>query len=804
MQAMKIPIGPFKLSRTTVPRVATLLFVAGFLHLPVTHLPVTAQSSLLGEQGTLEVRAYDSESGDPLAAVSVQVLGQNRGGLTDGTGVTLIGNLQPRQYTISLGRLGYMPVERDITVEDGETVRLEVGMVRSPIQLGGVVVTGTGRERGAGQVYRPVTSLSATELQRNLSSSVSATLESVPGLAVQYNGPGAASPTIRGMSGDRILMLEDGHRTGDLYSTASDHGVMVEPISAQRMEVVRGPAGLLYGSNALGGVVNVIRDDVPRSMPPGFTGTVSSQYESVNDGVSGGAVVRAPAGPFALRFEATARNAGNTRTPAGTMDRTELEVYNLAAGASWIPDWGFVGGAFRYYDSAYGVPGEFDGVLLPGGHPGGVDIEARRTAGRFRAAYLQPVFGFFDSVELDGVVTRYLHDEIEGIVGGERVIGACFEQTSGEANLIARHDHTIHDHTDEPIRAEGAIGASFQGRDMWAGCASPGTRSAEEWSLAGFGYEEFGLHRFRLQVGGRFDYRSISPARTDSIVVRTQERRITKPVTDRSFGSFSGSIATLWDFSSDWTLGASIARSFRNPSVEELYSDGPHLADFSFDIGSPELGSEVGTGFDLFLRGTRRDLGVELAAYYNRVDGYIYYLQTGETVRVIRDGVPPRVTPVFEARGDDADFLGLEGRVQWEVFPDIVLDGTVSYTRAERRADSDPLPFIPPLGGRIEVRYEGSSLFGSLGMDLKASQNRVPRPVQIGDLSELPQEPTDGYGTVNAGLGWRHSGGGGLSHTVTLDMKNLTDREVYDHLSRLKEIAPQPGRNIQIAYRVHF
>ncbi|MEX2530612.1 MAG: TonB-dependent receptor [Gemmatimonadota bacterium] len=774
---------------------------AAFVLAGALAFPVPGQSPL---QGTLEVRVQDADSGEPLASVSVQVRGQNRGGLTDGTGVTVITNLQPRRHTIGLERLGYMPAEEEVEVRDGETVRLEVEMVRSPIQMSGVIVTGTGRERGAGEVYRPVTSIAATELQRSLSSSVPATLEAVPGLNVQYNGPGAASPSIRGMSGDRILMLEDGHRTGDLYSTASDHGVMVEPLSAQRIEVVRGPAGLLYGSNALGGVVNVIRNDVPRSMPSGFTGTVSSQYESVNGGMSGGAVVQAPAGPLSLRVEATARTAGNTRTPTGTMERTELEVYNLAAGASWVPEWGFVGGVLRYYDSAYGVPGEFDGVLLPGGHPGGVDIEARRTTGRFRAAYLQPAFGFFDSLELDGAVTRYLHDEIEGMVGGERVIGACFDQTSGEGNVIARHDHTIHDHNGNPIRAEGAAGASFQGRDMWAGCASPGTRSAAEWSLAGFAYEEFGLSRFRVQIGGRFDYRSISPVNTDSIVVRTQERRITKPVTSRSFGSFSGSLATLWDFSPDWTLGASVARSFRNPSVEELYSDGPHLADFSFDIGSPDLESEVGTGVDLFVRGTRPDLSVEVAAYYNRVDGYIYYLQTGETIRVIRDGVAPRETPVFEARGDDADFLGFEGRVQWEFLPDLVLDGTASYTKAERRADADPLPFIPPLGGRIEIRYEGATFFGSLGADVKASQNRVPRPVQIGDLSERPQEPTDGHGTVNAGLGWRHGGGGGLSHTVTLDVKNLTDREVYDHLSRLKEIAPQPGRNVQLTYRVHF
>jgi iron complex outermembrane receptor protein len=251
-----------------------------------------------------------------------------------------------------------------------------------------------------------------------------------------------------------------------------------------------------------------------------------------------------------------------------------------------------------------------------------------------------------------------------------------------------------------------------------------------------------------------------------------------------------------------------VSRSFRAPSLEELYSDGPHLADFSFDIGTPTLRPEVGTGLDLFVRGTTAQLNVEVAGYANHVNGFLYYAQTGETVRVLRDGADPRITPVYEARGDNALFVGGEGRVQWAVTSRVVLDATASYTRATRRSDSDPLPFIPPLHGRGEARFEqprgaGRAWFAALGLDGTAAQTRVPRPVTVGSRSERPQEPTAGFGLLSASAGWRTLVGS-QSHSLTIQGRNLTDRAWRDHLSRVKDIAPQPGRTVVLTYRVHF
>lgn len=662
-----------------------------------------------------------------------------------------------------------------------------------------IVVTG----RTYSDVFRPSTRLSGRALQQTLRSSIPESLASIPGFAVEYNGPGAASPSIRGLAGDRVLMLEDSFRTGDLYWSASDHGVMAEAVTAESIEVVRGPAGLLYGANALGGVVNVRRGDIPRALPDGLTGTVTSQFESVNLGFSQGASVQGAVGPLAFRIEESTRQAGISQTPRGPLEGTDLDALGAAAGVSWLPDWGRAGASFRYYRNNYGVPGEFNGTLIPGGHPGGANVEARRFAGRAGLAYDGAFAGVFDQLEIDGSFTRYLHDEVEGVIDNRRALGAQFEQTTVETKIIARHFRADQPSSGLGARFEGAVGLTFLHQDLLAGGASPGTRSGDAWTLGVFAYEELLWAPLRFQLGFRYDRQDTTPVSNTPIEVRTAERQISKDVSPRTFDSLSGSMATLWEFADRWTLGTSVARSFRAPTLQELYSDGPHLADFSFDIGSPNLAPETGLGIDVFLRAELPALSLEVAAYSNWVNDYIYYVGTGETKRVIREGSRPVDTPVFEAQAVDALFVGTEGRVEWRVGWGVVLDVTASYTRASNRVAEDPLPFIPPLSGRAHLRYEGSVFFGALGVQFAADQNRVPRAVAVGDTVARPQEPTVGYTLFNANAGFRMVWGH-TEHTVTTELANITDSVWRDHLSRTKDVAPQPGRNFHVTYRVNF
>ncbi len=730
----------------------------------------------------------DAETGSPVAAAEVRLLEMRRRELSRADGRFHFLDIRPGRYTLSVERIGYAPAERTVVVAAGETVEVSVELRPTALELTGVVATGARRERGSGDVYQPTSVVSDAELRRRLATTLAATIAHEPGIHQQYNGPAASQPVIRGMGGDRVVVLEDGHRTGDLYATASDHAVTVDPLTVERIEILRGPAALLYGSSALGGVINVIRQDVPRSLPAGPGGTASTQLESVNRGGTVGLSGWLPLGRLALRAEASGRQAGDTHTPLGVLESTAIRGHNVATGASMVTSWGFVGTSVREQRLDYGVPGEFGGRLIPGAHPGGVDIEATRRTARLEAGHLTGL-GVFRGVELSASLTHYLHDEIEGRgLDDHPYLGARFDQLSGGVELSLRHEHDDH-----AFLRGGAMGVEYRGKDLRAHGSSPGTRSATEGGVGLFIYEELQVRPVRLKAGLRYDHAWVDPHHHDPILVG--DRAV--PVRSRTFGSVSGSVSALLDLTPSWSVGVSVARAFRRPAIEELFSDGPHLADFSYDIGNPELEPELGLGGDLFVRASYPGLELEASVFANSLSGYIHYQATGEK--------DPRFGryPVFEARGDDALFMGVEARAQWEAARNLVLDAALGGVRATRTASGDPLPDIPPLNLTTRVRYDAERWFGSLGLTGMAAQNRVPRPFPSpvdGELVE-PQRPTPAAALLDAGLGFRWSQGDRL-HTVTLRVDNLLDTEWRDHLSRIKEVAPQPGRNIQLLYRL--
>jgi iron complex outermembrane receptor protein len=733
-------------------------------------------------QAELAGRVVDAGTGQPIAGASVRISAIGRAELSHADGVFHFHRIPAGEYVVSAARVGYAPGTATARLAAGRTDSVTIRLAPSAVELGALVVTGTLAARSRDEVLSATSVVSGRRLERELGSTVAATLERLPGVAATSIGPATARPVIRGLSSDRVLVLEDGQRPGDLSSTSGDHAVASDVLTARQVEVVRGPMSLLYGSSALGGVVNVIRGEVPTTRTEHVHGAATAQLTSADRGAASGAYAEGGAGRFVFRAEGSARASGDVRTPRGELRNTEARTLGASGGASYVGARGYAGASYRFYDNDYGIPGGFLGA-----HPSGVDIHMRRQGIR-AAGELRPGSGAVSAVRGNVALTDYNHTEFES----SGSVGTRFRQRSAAADVTAQHD-------ERGILAQGAFGVRAQLRDVATG-GSLRTPSTTDYTLAAFAVEEVGRGALRGQLGARYDFARFDP---DDGFIRVGGERI--PVRPRTFGSFSGSAGVLYDFGGGVRAGGSVARSYRTPDFNELYSNGPHLAAGTFDVGDPSLRQEVGVGVDGYVRVTRPTLRAEVAAFRNRLDGYIFPSTRGRVELGTQGGVARA-----QYTNEDALFTGAEADAEWHVVPRLVLEATASLVRArfttERAAiptfvGSDTVfvaaseypPLIPPVTGRAGARWEDGP------WSLRGSLRFAGRQGRTGDF----EEPTDGYvvGDLAAGLRLRR---GGRVHSITLRLDNVAGTEYRNHLSRTKVIMPEPGRSLGLLYRITY
>lgn len=738
----------------------TLVLLAAGLAQP----PAAATAQVVEHSGEIEGVVRDSTTGAPLAGSRVSVLGTAKAAVTHGDGSFHLTDIAPGSYALRVERLGYRGRTIEVTVgQEGEF--LEVGLEVSPIALQGLVVTAALTQRGAGEALRPVSVMAGEELQRRMTGTVAETLASIPGLSETSMGPATSRPVIRGLSGDRVLMLEDGSRVGDVSSAGPDHATAVDPSSARRIEVVRGPASLLYGSNALGGVINIIRDEIPSSVPHHPTGAASLQARTVSGSLAGGvATTFAVSERIPLRVEVTGRTAGDLRTPVGELANTGGETVNGGVGGSYVSDWGHFGGSVRGYRNHYGIPGGF-----VGGHAEGVRVEMERAASKVQAVINEPNDAF-RSVRFDGAYTWYRHKELES----ENVIGTLFRLQTLGGDVLALHRAW------GPLSG-GAIGARAAWDDFGyggSGVARTDTPDTRRSTVAAYIFEEVELGAVRIESGLRYDWVFVSPSRKDP------DSDIGN-VRNRSFHAASASLGLLYNVGSGTTIGASLARAFRTPDVNELFSEGPHLAAYTFEIGNPSLETERGTGVDVFVRFESQRFRAEVTGFSNRIYGYIYGEETGRLSRVL--------LPIYQFQSSDALLAGFEGSLDWDLGRGLALQAVASSVRGTLTETDRPIPLIPPVQGRVGIEYERPLWFMGWEAEMAERQDRV------GPF----ESPTDGYAVFNASAGARLTVGGRLN-VVTVSLDNVTNKEYRNHLSRVKEIMPEAGRGLSVTYRVVF
>jgi iron complex outermembrane receptor protein len=738
---------------------ATVLLIA----VTPAHAQTPADSLTPAAPGSVRGVVIDAATGAPIPFVEVRIPAAQRVQLSTREGDFAFEGIPAGGYRIRVTRIGYAAWADSITVLAAAETRVEPRLTATVLMTDRVEVRGPrdGVELFAGQ--KPV-QMEGKELREHLAATVGATMAGQPNVSQRSMGPAPARPVIRGLSGNRLLVLEDGATTGDLSGTSDDHAVVIDPIHAQGIDVIRGPAALLYGSTVLGGVVNVRRGALLDQLPARVRGTAALHGESANSGRAAQMRLDAPVGRLGITLDASGRQADDLRTPAGRLGNTGFDTWNGAASATYFGAWGHAGMAGSLYDSDYGIPGGF-----VGGHASGVDIalDRRHLDGRLEMGVGR---GVLRQLELQTSWSRYFHEELEA---GD-LCGVSFG--------LLTYDFASRMRFDAGRFGRGAFGISTEYRDYANGCLSFIVPTLERTHSA-FAYDQLAIGKLDLQGALRFDHRRVSPSR-----VTTNKAGL---IRSRAFSGVSGVLAVNYPLREHLHLGATVGLSIRPPSLEELFSEGPHLAAYSYEIGNTELDPERGLGFELTTAWERGSITTQATLFHNEIDGFIQAFDTGQLEFGQGElGFLQR----FQYRGQDARMSGAELAAHWHATPHLDFDGTVGYVRGTLVTTGVALPRIPPFEARLGAQYDPSPRW-TFGMAVAgaAAQER------LGDF----EAPTAAWAKLDAMIEWNRGHRDHL-HSIALRFDNLTDAEYRNHVSRIKALLPEPGRSVSLLYRVRF
>lgn len=714
----------------------------------------------------------DGSTDEPVPFAYIHLEEINRAITADRNGQFQFQNVPFGLYTLSVHRIGFRDFNREIEVTDSLgplTIELQPVSVISEE----ITVTGQAESTTGSRLEHASTKILGEELRRNLGTTLSETLQNKAGFNERSSGPAPGRPVIRGLGDERVLILQDGERTGDVSAQSADHAVSIDPMGAEEIEVARGPAALAYGANAIGGVINVVRNQIPTSVPSSVTGSVSLSGKTVNS--EGAAAVDAsiPMGRMAMNLDINGRTGSDFSTPKGIVENSSILNTHNTAGISYIGNNGYIGGSASYYYSEYGIPPD-----PTGGHPSGVDIEMEKFQFDLRG---ERTFNnsFFRLVEARYSFVNYNHVELEsnGSVGTEF------------GTLTANASAKVHN-KEWGIFGSGSMGVWGE----WQDYAIFGARTPDsnQYSAAAYIIQEGDAGDLHYELGSRYEY----------VLSQPKEERVSNQIgeiSERSFSALATSASAIYGITNQFFVGSTFMHSFRAPTLEELYSEGPHLAAYSYEIGNPELDSERGIGLELFFRYRSNRFSAELAGYRNDFQNYLYAQDTGE--QSIAD---PSLNN-YQFVGESALFYGTEFSADIQLNNQFSVGGTLSYTIAERNVseeeqqitgfsnDTRPLPMIPPLQGSVYGQFSKGNFTSTVRYKLSDKQTR---------LGEFETE-TDGYKLLSASVQYRFSTSG-ILHTVSLSGSNLLDTTYRDHLSRIKDVFPAPGRSVNLLYRLYF
>ncbi|MDQ9092087.1 TonB-dependent receptor [Pseudoalteromonas haloplanktis] len=790
--------------------------------LPASVLAKTIEGIVLNNQGNAVTNA------------TVEVEGTDITVTTDENGKFVIADLKNGLKELHIVAPGYAHLHSDITINNNEKQSITFNLKRSPIEV--IDIEATPIHMSAMESASPVSVLSGEQLRRQQAATLGDSLEKLPGVNTNFHAKVASTPIIRGLSGPRVLITQNGLDVSDVSRVGPDHSVASEASTAQQIEVLRGPATLFYGSGAIGGVVNVVDNRVPTDSTT--RGEWNLEHNSVDNQKVASFNATTGTDSFAFYADAFWREADDYEVPVAPevehddhdheehsgdyiVENSNEESEGFTVGASYLFDQGYVGMAVEQFNRQYGIPGHTHGGEEEHSEEEAVFADLDQTKVQLLAEYN------FDNEWLNKINLRVGHTDYEHAEIEHGAVGTTFKNETNEFRVDLMHN---------PFSEwNGGLSFHYKNSDVEAQGSEAFTPPSETESIAIALMEEKHFGDVLVQLGGRVERVTLD---ADNVLLpdidahphdddghghdhghdHGSESSYTRVFdVEQEFTPVSLSAGAVWDFTPGYNLGLSVSRSERAPSASELLSFGPHIGTGTYEVGAlfdihdghfelsdNPIDLETANNIDLTFRKTEGDIGFIFNAFYNQVDNYYYQVDTGlyaesghshgdeDSHDHSDEHDHSSELPVYLFKTDDVILHGFEAQFAWQLTNEFKVDLFSDYVRA-RLKDGGDLPRTPPLRFGTELSYETNNLSAHLHVTRYQEQDRT-----------APEETsTDGYTMLDATVSYDLSV---LNQDLSLYLRgtNLTNTEARVHSSFLKDIAPRPGRSFALGIRGYF
>ncbi|HEX2217414.1 MAG TPA: TonB-dependent receptor [Gemmatimonadales bacterium] len=735
------------------------LFLAALLAV----LPLTSGLAATPPPRTLSGRVADP-GGRPLFQARVTVLEANRSALTDLEGRFEVVGLPSGTYGVSFSAIGYAPLVRRVTLDEEDVVP-EVELKPSLVELPDLQVTAAPVATTSLASPQPVSVLGGADLEASRSATLGETVSTLPGVRSLSTGAGVGKPVIRGLSSNRVLVLADGERV-ESQQWGDEHGPQVEAVDAERIEVIRGPASVLYGSDALGGVINVVTPPLPdaQGREPFANGRAVASYSTNNEQPDGTLAFEGAAGGFGFRTSLTGRTSDDVGTPAGPLFNSGLWTVNGSGTVGYRGGWGSVSASYVRRDERVEIHED------PAEEPGATPFQ-RIGDDRLHLSGSLPVG--LSHLDIDLGIGRNRRREFESDDSDEVALGLLSRTYSADVRL----HHA-------PVGAVGGIVGLSALRNSFEKFGEETLIPNNAYNNLGvYAFEQAEIGRWNLSIGARYDYRRLT-VEDDTVLGVAAQRR--------TYHSATGNLGALYRVAEPLALVFNLGRGYRSPTAYDLFSNGVHEGTVRFERGDPSLENETSVNADLAVRVQTSALSAELGAFANYIDNFIFPDPTEEVD-------PASGFQIFDITQGNARLSGFEAAVEYHPSEWLHVRGTADYTRGRNRSTDAPLPFIPPFRATYSVKLEGGDgevlqhPYFSIGGESNARQT---------DLDPEDFAPP-GYTLVHLGAG-AVIPLGARTFAVDFQLRNALDKAYANFLSRYKTYALDPGRNFILRVSAAF